>query len=212
MLDNWAEVLEIKEDTAIIVLDQSAAYDVIYHPLFIQKMRALKFDEPTISYFQQYLRQRRQAVAIDGFRYEELYLENLSVIQGSVLSCMLMLYVLDLPLIFTETKLSIDQEATSKDPKLSTFVDDTVTAVTLNNKTNKQSQINSTMNTLETYMNSNLLVLNREKSKFLLITKNHDLRDQLYLESAPKNIKPIRNFKFLGVQISDDFKVEFISH
>ena len=60
------------------------------------------------------------------------------------------------------------------------------------------------MDTLEKYTISNKLVLNREKTKFLVISRKDTTRDNLELKADPKNIKPIRSFKFLGMMISKD--------
>ena len=98
MLDKWSESYENKKELAIIVLYQSAAYDIIKHDLLIRKMETLGFQEHTLNYFRSYLSKRRQAVLVDGFKSEELYLEKLSVIQGSVLSCLMyLIYVLNPP-------------------------------------------------------------------------------------------------------------------
>ena len=49
MLDTWATRYEMGYDTAVIVLDQSAAYDTISHKiLMIDKMGVLGFQTKTI--------------------------------------------------------------------------------------------------------------------------------------------------------------------
>ena len=43
MLDKWSEAYEDNKEFAVIVLDQSSAYDVIDHILLIEKMKILGF-------------------------------------------------------------------------------------------------------------------------------------------------------------------------
>ena len=116
---------------------------------------------------------------------------------------MYLIYVLDLPLIFTPTRLTLQQEQETTTPTASTFVDDTVTTVELGSQDNHQETIDNTMNKLENYTRSNTLILNRDKTKFLIIPKKNTTRENLHLKANPTNIKPIRNFKFLGVPIAD---------
>ena len=103
MIDQWAYSLENNKDLAIIILDQTSAYDLISHKILIQKMKLLGFDEHTVDYFTSYLANRSQITIVDGTKSEELYSGPMSVIQGSMLSCLLfLLYTLDLPLLFVQ--------------------------------------------------------------------------------------------------------------
>ena len=76
--------------------------------------------------------------------------------------------------------------------------------LTLQENTDKQQKIDEAMDKLEDYTTVNRLILNRDKTKFLVFTKNPLTRQKLHLKAQPKNIKPIRKFKFLGMQISDN--------
>ena len=207
MLDKWTEAYEQDKNLAIIVLDQSAAYDVIDHQILLKKMEILGFKENTVNYFKNYLDRRRQSVIVDGFRSDDLYIEKMSVIQGSVQSCLMyLIYVLDLPTIFNQTKLTYEQEVTTKEPTVSTFVDDTVTTVELSKEKNHQEVIDSAMTKLEDYTTSNKLILNKEKTKFLVISKKQSVKVNLVLNADPKIIKPITSFKFLGMVVADNLK------
>ena len=61
-------------------------------------------------YFKNYLQNRRQQVTLEGTYSDELHSGPFSVIQGSVLSCLLFLiYTLDIPMLFLNTRLSIEK-------------------------------------------------------------------------------------------------------
>ena len=62
ILDSWTEKLENGQDMAVILLDQSAAYDIIDHRLLCAKMKVIGFSQPTLSLFESYLKDRRQVV------------------------------------------------------------------------------------------------------------------------------------------------------
>ena len=208
MVDEWAYSLENNLDLAIIILDQTAAYDLISHQILLQKMSTLGFQPHTIEYFRSYLKDRSQTTMVDGAYSEELFTGPLSVIQGSVLSCLLFLiYTLDLPLLFLQTRVTIEDYHKNTLPKPTTFVDDIVTTCKLEDDLNsQQQQLDGYMDHFEQYMSSNKLLLNRDKTQLVVITQNPDIRTKLFLTAAPKNVTPIRGFTYLGIEISDDLR------
>ena len=119
---------------------------------------------------------------------------------------MYLIYVFDLPLLFHDRKLTLEEEVETEDATVSTFVDDAVTTVELTDKEDHQLTVNNTMNLIEEYTKSNKLVLNRENTKFLVISKKKSTKEKLELEAQPINIKPISNLKFLGMNVSEDLK------
>ena len=207
VVDDWSEKIENGEDMAIIVIDQSAAYDTIDHPILLEKMEAVGFNNSTLNYFKSYLKDRRQSIHMEGDVSDELYIGNMSVIQGSTLSCLLyLLYTLDLPLLFYNSKLTIKQQNSNKEPTSTTYVDDTTTTITLNKDDLYQNQINNTVNKLMDYMNANLLTMNQDKTQLMIITKNLNIKDKLQINTPTKTILPTNSFKYLGIMIKDDLK------
>ena len=77
-------------------MDQSATYDIINHKILVKKMVILGFQPNTVQWFQDYLANTQQQVYIDGTKSAKLHIRDKSVIQGSVLSCvMYLLYILE---------------------------------------------------------------------------------------------------------------------
>ena len=73
MLDEWAESLENGEDTTILVLDQSAVYDIICHRKLVEKLEILGCDAKTLRFFENYFNGRRQTVTVDTFQSGTLF-------------------------------------------------------------------------------------------------------------------------------------------
>ena len=206
-IDKWAEKVENGEDLAVIIIDQSAAYDTIDHGLLVEKLKILGFQPNSIKYMQNYLCNRQQSVYIDGTRSDNLHTGNMSVVQGSVLGCLLyLIYVMDLPIIFQEIALSIQQEEESSVPTSTTFVDDTTTTIQMDKQTNYQSQIDATMYKLQDYMNSNSLTMNPSKTQLLIFSKNSELKNSLKIKDTKKDITPTNNFTYLGIEIDTSLK------
>ena len=210
MVDNWATSLEANQDLAIIILDQTAAYDLISHKILLQKMKILGFDDHTSDYFKNYLENRSQRTVVDGTLSEELFSGPISVIQGSVLSCLLfLLYTLDLPYLFLQAKVTIENYEDDDNPKPTTFVDDVVTTIKIEDDLKSQRKLDTIMDTFETYMSSNKLLLNREKTQLLIISNKTEIRKKMFLTAQPKNVLPLRGFTYLGIDIADTLKWNF---
>ena len=207
MLDMWSDALEKGEELAIIILDQTAAYDIISHDLLMKKLEILGFSQHTLQLFKNYLSNRSQETIVDGTYSNELFSGPTSVIQGSVMSCTLFLiYTMDLPYLFTQTRTKIENYVENKEPKPCTFVDDVTIPIYLENDQTDLRMLNNKMDTIEMYMKSNLLQLNREKTQLLIISERKKPKETLYLQAQPKNVYTTKNFTFLGIEVEDNLQ------
>ena len=78
VIDEWAEKVESGEDLAVIILDQSAAYDTIDHTLLLRKMESIGFNIKTLRLFKCYLGDRRQQIHMEGTISDELHISDMS--------------------------------------------------------------------------------------------------------------------------------------
>ena len=192
MLDDWVYDLESGENLAILILDQSAAYDLISHQILVKKLKILGFDDHAAAYFENYLKNRSQKVIVDTFESDQMYIGPMSVCQGSTLSGLLyLIYTLDLPLVHHSENHSLENYEKCKSPKTTTFVDDSAIKITLKNDQNQHNQqIKNTLNEIYDYMNANKLVLNQSKSKILVISQNPAIRQQISIKIPGKKRTP----------------------
>ena len=191
MLDEWAEALENGESNAILVLDQSAAYNIICHQKLIEKLKILGADNASTQFFTDYLRQRRQSVTVDAFQSDTLESGPLSVCQGSTLSGSLYLvYTLDYPLLHHPGNLDMENYDKSKDNKMTTFIDDSSIRIKIGqDKDQNNTMITNTLDKIKTYMDSNSLVLNKDKSKILVISPDPNIRKiSQYIYQEKRNL------------------------
>ena len=81
----------------MVLLDMSAAFDMVDHNLLIEKLLLYGFDNASAAFIKSYLSDRRQTVCIDGTCSPLLSLEY-GVPQGSIIGPLLyIIFTSDLP-------------------------------------------------------------------------------------------------------------------
>ena len=88
MYDTWIDAFEEDLITAVIMIDMSAAFDVVNHSILIEKLKIYGFQENVIDWITSYLSNRTQQVYIEGNLSPPLQLEA-GVPQGSILGPLL---------------------------------------------------------------------------------------------------------------------------
>ena len=93
------------------------------------------------------MKDRKQFVQIQGFESQKLLIGPNSVVQGSVMSCLLYLvYILDLPTILHEKNHTPKEQRNCTEPSLETYVDDNFVTITKIKHPNIKEAITTTMN------------------------------------------------------------------
>ena len=87
--DMFLEAAESKKLTAALLLDQSAAYDLLDHSILLRKLAAYNFDQKTIRWFQSYLEGRSQSVQVETKESSKENLKDHAAPQGSILGGLL---------------------------------------------------------------------------------------------------------------------------
>ena len=85
LYDKWLEAAENKQLSAALLIDLSAAFDVIPHGILYEKMKLYKFSPNTVNFFKSYLDDRKQIVQVGSKLSTTIYVGNRGVPQGSVL-------------------------------------------------------------------------------------------------------------------------------
>ena len=208
LIDEWSEDMEKKNsDKAVLILDQSAAYDTICHKILLSKLKILGFDTHSIQYMENYLSNRNQVVQINGSNSNNLYTGPFSVVQGSTLSCLLyLMYTLDLPTLYHTKIPTIEHQINCTEPTPTTFVDDTIVKINIEDPATRQNQVIEHLNTVKNYMDSNRLSLNPEKTQLFVLSQNPEVRKSVFLEVHPKRIVHSPTIQYLGISISENLK------
>ena len=66
LYDLWLNAAENQEINAALLLDLSAAFDLVDHSLFLKKLSLYGFDEGSVEFFNSYLSNRNQIVQVES--------------------------------------------------------------------------------------------------------------------------------------------------
>ena len=69
-----------------------------------------------------------------------------------------------------------------------------------------QQTLDDNIYRLKTYMAANKLVMNDDKTKFMIVSKNKENFDNVRIPASPKDVRDSTSIKLLGVEISADMK------
>ena len=83
LYDMWLSSAENKELSAALLLDLSAAFDIVDHDIFLKKLKAYNFSENSILWFKSYLEERIQVVQVETKYSDPEQLGEFAVPQGS---------------------------------------------------------------------------------------------------------------------------------
>ena len=98
MYNNWIEQMEEGKVVGVMMIDQSAAFDLCDHHLLVEKLKLMGIDDKAACWMDSYLQGRSQSTLIDGHLSSPLKMPPCSVIQGGIGSGLLYLvYTNELP-------------------------------------------------------------------------------------------------------------------
>ena len=167
MYEKWVMAARNKQVSGVVLVDLSAAFDLVSPSLLIEKLKVYGFEEDLTTWIYSYLTERYQSVWIDHVFSD--FLENsIGVPQGSNLGPLFFLiYFNDLP---TYIKEDID-----------CYADDSTLGATDKVVANIGTKLSSDCNQLSKWMDQNKFKLNADKTHFMVMGTAARLRgaDQL---------------------------------
>ena len=195
-LENLHDAFNEHKHYLAIFLDFSKAFDTICHDILLKKIERMGFRGPILDWLTSYLSNRNQFVVI-GNESSNLLDTKMGVPQGSTLGPLLfILYINDMsnPLCNLKTV---------------HFADDSTLHVSMNKNEDIAPQINAELAIINTWLISNKLYLNIDKTKYMIFSIK-DKPPDLLLNIGNSYIERTNVQKFLGVYIDD--RLTFSDH
>lgn len=192
----------------VITIDLSKAFDSVNHNILLHKLKKIGFGKNALKWIKSYIVQRKQYVHIKKGR--KIYNSDCLIIdggiaQGSMIGPLLfLLFINDLAKFF---KIKIDAALVSFFYFL-LFADDIL--FILSHKLLQALEIDAfiLMNYFFEWCKINLLVVNLEKSKYLLFNTKPELCKPFQILLDGEQIERVRVTKYLGVLLDDNFKFD----
>ena len=215
MYDTWLEAFDNNKISAAVMLDLSAAFDVVDTTILLDKLKLYGFEENAVVWLRSYLVGRHQQVYEDGALSDPLEVD----VGGSILGPLLYtIFTNELPeVVHNHDPQHSNDHAARKffnvhcDPcgSICCFADDSTFSISDKDPVKLQHDINSKYKDIANYMAMNKLFLNSEKTHLLVITsaQQHSKHEnfRIHLNTGSEIIFPSDNERLLGAQVSNDF-------
>ena len=217
MSDNWIEALDNKDITATVMLDLSAAFDVVDPGILLEKLKIYGFEDNGVNWLNSYLTSRYQQVYVDGSLSEPLPVV-IGVPQGSILG----------PLLYTIFTNDLPEVIHQHDPPVSLqeqhipfnlpckacggiccFADDSTFSISDKDPATLEHKMNLKYKEISSYMSMNRLALNTDKTHVLIMAsaQQHNKHGNfgVVLNTGAEIITPSDDERLLGAQVSNNF-------
>ena len=200
MMDYWVEAFENGEITAVVMCDQSAAFDVCDHEILKSKLEIYGLQTGALDWICSYLSNREQMVYIEGALSKCMKLDKVGVPQGGTLSPLLYnIFCSDLPELFHENHEEITKEDDNQENievenvnesyqmnrrfkhcgKIVFYADNCTYSSSDKDPRKLENKIEKDFKKISNYMTDNKLFLNSDKTHLMILTssKSHSRND-----------------------------------
>ena len=204
MYDGWVEEVDDGNLVGVMMVDLSAAFDMVDHNIMLKKLELLGLDEMALNWMKSYLSGRSQSVYIDGCLSPPLSIEC-GVPQGSILGPLLyILFTNDIPDLVHSHGISHRNPACYCHECGGTvcYVDDSTYSFAHQDPAVLSRTLSSQYQQISNYMVANRLVINDDKTHLVVMgSKSMAIkRGQVSLQAGIHNITPPKTEKFFDVR------------
>ena len=210
MYDQWVEEVEAGMMVGVMMIDLSAAFDMVDHQLLLEKLELFGLDAGALRWVESYLGNRFQSVCVDGCLSPPLPM-NCGVPQGSILGPLFyILFTNDIPDLAHQHPVTHQAPAPYCKECGSTvcYVDDCTFSYGDSDPVSLSETLTGQYKTISDYMAANRLVINGDKTHLIVMgTKaTAKRREEVSLLAGQHVIVPTRTEKLLGGHICEDLK------
>ena len=193
LTEDWRKYMDQNKIVGGLLMDLSKAFDCLPHDLLIAKLQAYGFERNTLHIFYSYLKNRKQAVKINGVLSD--FLEILSgVPQGSILG----------PILFNIfiNDFIYHMENTAAD--IFNFADDNTLSAATNTIKELKQILDEAAKQSMIWLDQNNMIANPDKFKSIVLKKPSLKIEDINITVGEKEIKPASSVDLLGLTIDEN--------
>ena len=188
MSDDWLKSIDDSMLVGTVLLDFSAAFDVIDHDILISKLSSYGFKSSAILWFRSYLSARSQRVYFNGAlsNSKDLYC---GIPQGSCLGPLLFsVFTNDMPYAISKANLTM-------------YADDSTLYYAAPTSVELSQVLSSELSIIYEWIKNNKLILNISKTMSIIFGSNYRLSNnpKINLQIDGQTIQQVRTVKLLGL-------------
>ena len=192
VLDIWLQHLDKGKLASALFLDLSAGFDVINHPILLDKMKEYNFADETIKWFSSYLLDRSQCVQVESSLSSTLPVPW-GIPQGSILGPLLfLLFVNELPDIVKEENDDEEHDETpnkdASDYEIVVYADDNSPMAADAHPHALQEKIQHEADVVTKWFSRNEMVCSSEKTKLLIVGTHSNRYKKLLNDDISLNV------------------------
>ena len=179
MTDDWLIEIDAGKIVGSVLLNFSAAFDILDHRLLVNKLCCYGFDKGSIAWINSYLTNRKYCVYFNG-GFSEMRVMSCGVPQGSCLGPLLFsIFTNDLPLILNNASIAM-------------YADDSTIYSSALTPRDLEKVLNEELVLIRKWVNINKMVLNIKKTKCILCSKRGGrVEPKLHLKLDDKEIEQV---------------------
>ena len=186
------ENLEHKQDTCLVFLDQSKAFDRIHHDSLKYKMKCKGIDGNLLKLMDSYLKDRKLRVVLDGAKSSWFNIFA-GVPQGSILG----------PLLFL---IYADDIVAELECDIHLYADDAVLITNYNNPVTAVDKVNRDLDRLHTWAETWYMAFNPTKTKYMVISNTDRPHPSLNLNGV--ELDKVSSYPQLGLVLNEKMNWE----
>ena len=200
LIDTWLSSINKEELNGAVYLDFKKAFDLVDHSTLLKKLHVYLRDSNTLSFFESYLKGRKQFVSLNC-KTSNIGSLTCGVPQGSILGPILFcIYINDLPMCIK-----------NNDVRCDLFADDSTIHTKGKLIEEIELSLQTSLNKIDEWCRANLMILNSSKTKSMVITtrQKHQLKTlSLKLSVGASQIEQVREHRVLGIILDQEMKWE----
>lgn len=190
MVDDWYKDMEERKIIGVVMLDFTAAFDIIDHDLLLKKLEYYGFSRTELLWMESYLSDRRQLVYFNG-SFSKVRVVEQGVPQGSCLGPLLYtIFTNDLPTVLDKASISM-------------FADDSTVYLAGTDIGDLNTKLQRELQLVVNWIRNNKLILNVSKTTCFVVGTPFSLlsKPKLELSIEQNSVEQKEEAKLLGVMI-----------